>query len=226
MTVALTSYRCTTVSNNAGSKRLKHRRLPARARSTLRKKDLVADVTLTESPNKVEHASLRLCKLRHSYARRGVSPPLAPPLLLPRVVEEEEVIEVTKVGLDGAKRRFVKLEAPADCDSESEDDSDNMSNNGMSGLPFRVRYVQFASHCAVVEIPHFRDYSLQQKSAMWNGCKKIRTMARKNTAEYQYDGWSVETAAEEDQFITVSGNAVHPAHVSQAERKKAQLEAE
>jgi hypothetical protein len=58
---------------------------------------------------------------------------------------------------------------------------------------------------------------------MWNGRQAIRRMVRKNTVEYDYEGWNVENTIEEDDFVVVSGVRVHPAHISR-ERMR-QLEA-
>lgn len=217
MTVALSSY-CNTMSNSVKQissvkQQLKRRRLPMRARLAVhRKKDLVAEVTRNVKIPSTSKMS-RLGKLRRSYARRGITIPPQPP--------DELVVEVSKVSLAGAERRFVALDVPpSDCDSSYHSDS----SSSIASFPSRVKFVQFASHCAVVEIPHFCEYSLEQKAAMWNGSKKIRSMARKNTAEYQYDGWNMESVAEEDQFVLVAGIPVHPAHVSAEYKKK--LEAE
>lgn len=206
MTVALPLFRSDTVSNGSTRvKQLERRRLPVRARPTHRKRDVVAALV-----KKCQASRLR--KLRCSYARRGVS--LSPP---PPVVVDQ-VIEVSNVSLAGAKRSYVELDAPSDYDYFSDSSSDTSSTVGFSLR--RVKYVQFASHSSVVEVPHFSVYAPDQKGAMWNGCKNIRTMARRNTIEYQHDGWSVETAAEEDEFVEVKGIMVHPAHVSVAARKK------
>lgn len=98
------------------------------------------------------------------------------------------------MSITNAKRRYVELEI-------DEVDDDN-----------RPREVQFASHCQVLEIPHYREYSMEQKNAMWNGRKQLRSMARINTLEYSYDGWDPELACEEDQFVIVNDVPVHPAH--------------
>jgi hypothetical protein len=89
------------------------------------------------------------------------------------------------------------------CNDDSSDDSETDGGH---------HHVQFAKRCTVVEIPHYREYSPEQKELLWNGRKEIRTMARRNTREYQYDGWTVECAAEEDQFVLVEGEQVHPCH--------------
>jgi hypothetical protein len=218
MTVALPSHHHDTIYN--GVKQLK-RRLPARARSTHRKKNSMARVTPKNSQKALPHTKAsRLGKLRLSYARRGVSPPPLPP---PHEKVIKAVPEVLEVSLAGAKSRYVHLEAPSDCEAyDSDSDAHSMGSSCPSS---RAKFVQFASHCAVVEIPHFRQYSPEQREAMWNGSKKIRSMGRRNTAEYLYDGWNIETAAEEDEFVVVGGVPVHPAHVSM-ERKRQLLELE
>jgi hypothetical protein len=216
MTVALPSLRCETVSptNSINELPLERRARHERANNLRKEKKLrrnhVASVARSNS-------SRRLGQLRSIYARRGVSPPLLP--VSPPVTQG-----VNNVSLAGAKRRFVELE-PSDPDEYHSDSSDDMSSSSSSfgssscSTGSRVKYVQFSSHCAVVEIPHFAEYSSEQKEAMWNGSKKIRSMARINIAEYQFDGWNVETASEEDQFVVVAGVAVHPAHAA-AEKKR------
>lgn len=95
-------------------------------------------------------------------------------------------------------------------DLVSDDDDDDEA-------PARRR-IQFARKCTVIEIPHYREYSPAQKEALWNGRKKIRRMAKTNTLEYQFDGWKLESAAEEHQFIaTEDGESLHPWH---AHKKK------
>lgn len=76
----------------------------------------------------------------------------------------------------------------------------------------RMRSVDFTTHCAVIEIPHYTAYTPKQKKAMWNGSKMIRCMAKRNTLEYQFDKWNVNTVSEEDQFIIIDGKLVHPVH--------------
>lgn len=210
MTVALPSLRCETVSTTTSINELplERRARHERANNLRKEKKLRRNHIVSV---KRSASSRRLGQLRSNYARRGVSLPLQPPPV---------TRGVTNVSLAGAKRRFVELEPVSNSDDYHSDSSDDMSSSSSSfgsssySTGSRVKYVQFSSHCAVVEIPHFADYSSKQKEAMWNGSKKIRSMARINVAEYQFDGWSVETASEEDQFVMVSGVAMHPAHAA------------
>ena len=42
-------------------------------------------------------------------------------------------------------------------------------------------------------------------------------MAKRNSAEFLYDGWNIETASEEDEFVMVDGKSVHPVYATAAE---------
>ena len=58
---------------------------------------------------------------------------------------------------------------------------------------------------------------------MWNGRKHIRRNAKRNTLEYQYDGWKWETATEEDGFVSDpagTGETVHPWHVAKKQQEE------
>jgi hypothetical protein len=70
--------------------------------------------------------------------------------------------------------------------------------------------VQFATLAEAIEIPHFSQYSREQKDQMWNDRQAIRLLAKKNTVEYEWEGWDWKTAVEEDQFIRLGGHLVHP----------------
>jgi hypothetical protein len=133
---------------------------------------------------------------------------------------------VLQVSLAGAKHSYTQLDVPSD--EEYESDSSNSylsfaSSSMMSSCNYnryvkasrrRTRTVQFATLCSVVEIPHYCEYTSKQRMAMWNGSKKIRIMARRNSAEFLFDGWNVETAAEEDKFVIVDGKSVHPVYAA------------
>jgi hypothetical protein len=132
-------------------------------------------------------ASSRLLgHMKSNYCRRG------PP---------RRGYQVPRLSMAAALRHTIDL-----C-SDTDSSSDDSETDGSDG-----KHVQFAKRCTVVEIPHYREYSPEQKELLWNGRKEIRTMARRNTLEYQYDGWTVESAAEEDQFVLVQGEHVHPCH--------------
>jgi hypothetical protein len=227
MTVAVPISHRYTLSVVDGVKQLNRRRLPTRARlASNRKQDRA---TKNNSSYIDEHAMIatptRLNTLRQSYSRRGV-PTITPP---PAIADKAPVHEVSKISLAGAKRRYVELDVPSDCVYTS-DSSNSCESSTSSSTTYGacerlgksasyVKYVQFASHCAVVEIPHFREYSCNQKAAMWNGSKKIRIMAKKNTVEFHHDGWNIDTVAEEDQFVVVDGIPVHPAHAHSLTQK-------
>lgn len=118
---------------------------------------------------------------------------------------------VPRISLAAALRHTIDL-----CSDDS-DDSETDSNSDHGN-----KHVHFAKCCTVVEIPHYREYSQEQKELLWNGRKEIRTMAKRNTLEYQFDGWTVESAAEEDQFVLVQGEHVHPCHAPAEEQTSAE----
>lgn len=108
---------------------------------------------------------------------------------------------VRQISLAGAKRSWVELDA----ELLSYDSDDSYSP---------PRKIHFATHCAVVEIPHYSCYSPEQKQRLWNGRKLIKKLAKQNIGEYQYDGWKLDAAAEEDSFVTIDGVAMHPSHAA------------
>jgi hypothetical protein len=133
---------------------------------------------------------------------------------------------ISQVSLSGAKRSYAQLDVPSDVEYESDSSNSCLSfasssimdsckyNRYLKASRRRMRTVQFATLCSVVEIPHYCEYSAKQKMAMWNGSKKIRLMAKRNSAEFQFDGWNIETATEEDDFVIVDGKSVHPVYAS------------
>jgi hypothetical protein len=219
MTVAVTHRY--TLSVVGGVKQLHRRRLPTRLR---RKRP---EVSKASSLNDENHSPSPLKTLLYSYARRGLAGVQHPEVTPPPSDEFRTTHEVSQVSLAGAKRRYVELDVPSSDDDYCSDSSDSFLSSSSSSTTRdcrrygditsrrrHVKYVQFASHSVVVEIPHFRDYSSSQKAAMWNGSRTIKRMARKNTMEFQYDGWNMNAAAEEDQFVLVSGVPVHPVHAA------------
>lgn len=98
--------------------------------------------------------------------------------------------------LPNAKRRYVEI-------TGSDDDE-----------PSTTKLVQFSHLCETIEIPHRNDYTEAQKSLMYTCRKIIKRNAKINTAEYRYDGWSLEDAAEEDDFVLVQGVRLHPSHAA------------
>ena len=60
--------------------------------------------------------------------------------------------------------------------------------------------VSFASSVDVQEIPSFRDYSREERAAMWTGLVEIDINADRNCREFWADGRDWRTATEEDAF--------------------------
>lgn len=214
-----------------GMKQLQRRRLPTRARLASNvKRTLSTRSSTSDKEEIIITPSRRLNSLRRSYSRRGVLSVVQPPRRVsisegtPTALAGDQ--GVLHVSLAGAKRSYTQLDVPSD--EEYESDSSNScislaSSSVMSTYNYnryvkasrrRTRAVQFATLCSVVEIPHHCEYTAKQKLAMWNGSKKIRMMAKRNSAEFQYDGWNIETASEEDEFIIVDGKSVHPVYAA------------
>ena len=214
-----------------GVKQLQRRRLPTKARLASNVKQTLSAKSSTSNKEEIIITpSRRLNSLRQSYSRRGVLSMVSPP---GRVTISEEAPKalaqnrgVLHVSLAGAKRSYAQLDVPSDEEYESDSSNSCISiasssvmrsysyNRYVKASRRRTRTVQFATLCSVVEIPHHCEYTAKQKMAMWNGCKKIRMMAKRNSAEFQYDGWNIETASEEDKFIVVDGKSVHPVYAS------------
>jgi hypothetical protein len=176
--------------------------------------------------------SRRLNMLRRQYTRRGVPvrTTLTPPPLAVVEMGGKKQRGVSKISLVGAKRSYIKLDVPSDVEYESDSSDSCLSLSSSSVMEGnyqrcnpclvtnkrRTRSVQFASLCSVVEIPNHCEYNKKQKVAMWNSCKKIRSMAKRNALEFQYDGWSVNAASEESMFVKVDGKLVHPVYASES----------
>ena len=99
--------------------------------------------------------------------------------------------------------------------SVSSDDSDlsdrRKGNDRKQKKQFSIR---FASHANVVEIPNRLSYTMKQQHRMWNGNKAIRSNAKRNKIEFEWENWDWEHSLEEDEFESVDGVLVHPAHLS------------
>lgn len=72
----------------------------------------------------------------------------------------------------------------------------------------------------VKEIPHRDDYTFEMKQAMWNSMAKIRQEARRNYIEAAWECYDWEGAVEEDDFLNIAGELVHPAHNRRLKKKK------
>jgi hypothetical protein len=227
MTVAVQPNHHYTLSVVGGVKQLNRRRLPIQSRlaNNLKRKHSLSTKAKSSHEEIILTPSRRLNTLKQSYARRGVQSVSPPRPVIGNLDNSKppNKSEVSVVSLAGAKRSYIQLDVPPydDYDSDSSESCASLSssstidanyNRFMKSSKRRMRFVQFATRCAVVEIPHRCAYSTKQKAAMWNGSKKIRIMAKRNAIEFQHDGWNIETASEEHEFVIVDGKSVHPVY--------------
>ncbi|CAB9528999.1 expressed unknown protein [Seminavis robusta] len=126
-------------------------------------------------------------------------------------------------------------------DDDSEDEMEGTNDNGKQPLEFmredddhdmqQQTQVTFALDVSLHEIPSHRDYSPEDKLAIWNGSKQVSAIVQRNTVEYAAEGWCVEGVLEEDSFVQLpSGELVHPATLEQQQRiakqRKLRMQAE
>jgi hypothetical protein len=77
--------------------------------------------------------------------------------------------------------------------------------------------VSFEHMVAVQEVPSHRDYSAEARQLIWMGSLEIEANARRNRIEYLADGFSCQTATEENRMMrwhndqTDQFELVHPA---------------
>ncbi|CAB9498868.1 expressed unknown protein [Seminavis robusta] len=92
--------------------------------------------------------------------------------------------------------------------------SDDQASSPASSTRSRKSVVAFDNEVAVVPIPKHQEYSNRIRSRLWSNKKELRTMAARNTLEYQSEGWNPSTVVEDEGFITTStGERIHPVHL-------------
>jgi hypothetical protein len=106
--------------------------------------------------------------------------------------------EVMTATLVGATHSVV------DCNVPTSNDNDKKSSN--------TSRVKFTMTCTVVQIPNLREYSAEQKKAMYTTAKERYAIKKNASYEYGYDGRNLENASEEDTFVVVNGVLMHPCH--------------
>jgi hypothetical protein len=128
--------------------------------------------------------------------------------------------------LEGARRSVSLLKVAFQEQGESEMENDTVDDelvssnvDGFMSSKFdedvRTYTVKFNYYVKVVEIPNRHSYSSKQRKRMWNDGKSIRTNAKRNRIEYDYDGRNWQNAPEEQDFCTLeNGRKVHPAFVT------------
>lgn len=105
-------------------------------------------------------------------------------------------------------------ETDSSCDdSDEESSSQSITRTNISTK--NNRSIRFQSYVKVVEIPHRLSYTKKQRRRMWNNQKEIRENAKRNRIEYEYEGPEWQNAIEEDHYVVIGGQHVHPAHVIQ-----------
>lgn len=82
------------------------------------------------------------------------------------------------------------------------------------GLLSNATKVRFQSDVYICEIPSRRDYSKEDKRAIWMPRHELKELIRRNHTEFCYEGRDWRNAPEEDDFGTdEKGQRIHPAHV-------------
>jgi hypothetical protein len=126
------------------------------------------------------------------------------------------------VNISDTRRSVSLLKLPVYCgmtdiqtddDSCSSADSDDDIQSKVDADPVRKYRIQFKCYVKVAEIPHHDSYSPTQRSQMWNNSKTLRGMAKVNRIEYNWEGTDWQNAPEEDEFCSIDGKIIHPAHL-------------
>jgi hypothetical protein len=115
-----------------------------------------------------------------------------------------------------APQQGVDSDNDDDTDDETLSDVDTSNDSGSETQNSTKRNytIKFQCYVKVLEIPHRESYSPKQRKRMWNASKSIRSNAKRNRIEYEWEGREWEHAPEEDEFcILDDGTKVHPAHL-------------
>ena len=92
----------------------------------------------------------------------------------------------------------------------------------------RRRRVQFDDCDVVIKIPHFRDYSDEERDQIWIAPDALDESIERCTIEFAYEGHNWRNAIEESQFYRCgNGKLFHPAIVQHVlEKEKARMRRE
>lgn len=187
--------------------------------------------------NQHRTSSSLLNSLRRNYAERGLSRRVVRPTcpedgkIVADVTPMHGIAPTCDDSTNGSRllniknaRRTVALlkfgpSSSDDNDDGTDDDtvtSDSDSDCDVSAstcqLPDRAYSIRFDSYVKVVEIPNRFMYTPSQRRRIWNGNKAIRENARRNRTEYEWEGSDWQSVIEEDEFLVVNGEKVHPVH--------------
>ena len=107
-----------------------------------------------------------------------------------------------------------------DDDNSDNDDCDRSVITAKQPIPFCHR-VTFADEGVLedtVLIPHFSDYTSEERRCIWSSSEEVDAIMARGTKEFLYEHWDWMMVLEEDQFIEVRISPgrtvlVHPASV-------------
>lgn len=85
-------------------------------------------------------------------------------------------------------------------------------------LTFKAEYlrpsqnsrVRFHVSVSVIEIPSHRSYKKEVHRKVWSGLREIEKNAKRNRREFASDGFAWRKCREEDSFLSLRGELVHP----------------
>ena len=126
---------------------------------------------------------------------------------------------VRKVASPPVMRKVAPVVVPLKySDGQGEDLSDSSitstGSESTSSPVSRKSMVAFDEEVSVVHIPKHQEYSKRIRSRLWCDKRELRTMAARNTLEYQAEGWNPSTVVEDEGFITTAnGERIHPVHL-------------
>jgi hypothetical protein len=102
---------------------------------------------------------------------------------------------------DGSCRDFsIGSELLCDCDEDVLVECNGIDlNTSPIKVSLRLR-VHFAPEVSVVQIPSHREYSEEERDFIWTNGSMLGMQARRNTAEWHWEGCDAEDVTEEDEF--------------------------
>lgn len=108
-------------------------------------------------------------------------------------------------------RKIAPISAPLKYDDTATEDATDCESLSSSS---RKSVVAFDNEVSVVPIPKHHEYSDRIRKSLWLDKQAMRIMVRRNTLEYQAEGWNPSTVVEDEGFITTaSGERIHPVHL-------------
>ena len=90
--------------------------------------------------------------------------------------------------------------------------------------PRRSSIVRFQPNALVCHIPSRKDYTKEERRAMWIPRRELKKLILKNHSEYAFEGRDWRTVPEEDEFGTDDqGQLIHPLQIAQKKMKTSPL---